>query len=532
MPSFRLLLCLFAALVFTACQEKIERADLTVINGAEPDSLDPAKIRGQPEGRVVYGLFEGLTRYNEKGVSEPGVAEKWEITPDGKHYTFHLRANAKWSNGDPLTAHDFVWSWLRAMRMAECEYKYQFYYIEGAEAYGEAENDAKRPPPETVQIRAVDDRTLTVALKNPTPFFIDLCTFYTLMPVHQKTVEKWEKVNESWIRPDRLVNNGAFTLKLWRLSDRIRLARNEQYWDTANTKMKIVDMLPVGTPNTALNIYLTGGADLMLDKSMVPTSLVSALKSRADFHSNPILATYFIRFNVTRKPFDDVRVRKAFSLVVDKEACTRLAQAGEVVTDCLVPPGTAGYKGPKGLERNVAQAKQLLAEAGYPEGKGFPVVRYLYTSRAEIDEKIAVELQSRLKQDLGISVLMSKQEWAVYLDSQSSIDFDFSRSSWVGDYQDPNTFLDMFLTAGGNNNTGWSNARYDALIKSAALEPDQEKRFAIFREAETILVKDEVPICPLYNNVVVMFYNHFKLGGVSGNLTDEHPVRAMYWKKP
>ena len=531
MPLFRLLLCLLVVFAFAGCPQKDERAEFTMINGAEPDSLDPAKIRGQPEGRVAYALFEGLTRYNAEGISEPGVAEKWDITPDGKRYTFHLRANAKWSNGDPLTAHDFIWSWLRALRMPECEYKYQYYFIVGAEAYGEAE-DGKVPPPETVQIRAVDDRTLTVQLKSPTPFFIDLCTFYTLMPVHQKTVEKWEKVDESWIRPDRLVCNGPFTLQQWRLSDRIRLARNEQYWDAANTKMKTIDMLPVGNPYTALNIYLTGGADLMLDKSMVPTSLVRDLKPRADFHANPIAATYFVRYNVTRKPFNDVRVRKAFSLVINKKTCTDLAGAGEVPTGCLVPPGLAGYKGPKGLERNVELARQLLAEAGYPNGQGFPVVEYLHTNRAEIDKTIAVELQQTLRRELNISVQLKMQEWAVYLDSQSSVNYDFSRSSWVGDYRDPNTFLDMFLGGGGNNNTGWVHPRYDELIKKAAQEPDQEKRFAIFHEAETILVTEEVPICPIYNNVVVMFYKGDKLGGLQGNLTDDHPIRTMFWKKP
>jgi oligopeptide transport system substrate-binding protein len=531
MRRFLLLVCAVAGVAISGCDSALQRADFAVINGAEPDSLDPAKIRGQPEGRVVNTLFEGLTRFNVAGEAEPGVAERWEISPDGKTYTFFLRPNSKWSNGDAVTAHDFVWSWLRAMRDPECEYRYQFYYIVGAEAYGEAKSARQRPAAETVGIKALDDRTLEVRLNNPTPFFIDLCAFYTLMPIHRPTVEAAEKARQSWIRPGKLVNNGAYLLQQWRLSDRIRLVKNPHYWDAANVRMQTVDMLPMASPNTALNFYHNGVADLILDKSMVPTSLVPALKTRTDYHATPILATYFIRYNVTRPPFNDPRVRKAISLVVDKQLLTdKVTQAGEVPASAFVPPGTAGYQPPEGLKRDVALARQLLADAGYPNGAGFPVVRYLYTNRSETDDKIAVELQSMLRAELGINIQLSKQEWAVYLNTQSALDFDMSRSSWVGDYKDPNTFLDMFMTGGGNNNTGWSNARYDELIRLAGQETNQEKRFEHFREAETLLVRDEVPICPLFNYVVIMMYDGERLGGIQGNLTDEHPIRAMYWK--
>ena len=527
------IICLLAGLTFAGCDSALQRADLAVVNGAEPDSLDPAKIRGQPEGRVAYALFEGLTRFREDGEVEPGMAERWEISPDGKHYTFHIRENAKWSNGDDITAEDFVWSWLRALREPECEYRYQFYYIVGGEAYGEALTSAKRPPDSSVAIRAKDRKTLEVELRSPTPFFVDLCAFYTLMPIHRATVEAAEKAGESWIRPGRLVNNGPYLLADWRLSDRIRLQRNPKYWDAANVKMNIVDMLPMASPNTALNFYHSGVADLILDKSMVPTSLVPALKTRPDYHASPILATYFVRFNVTRKPFDDARVRKAFSLVVDKQLLTdKVTQAGEVPADAFTPPGTAGYQPPAGLgPRNVELARKLLAEAGYPGGQGFPSVNYLYTNRSEMDDKVAVELQAMFRAELGVNIQLSKQEWATYLNTQSALNYDMSRSSWVGDYKDPNTFLDMFMSGGGNNNTGWTNAKYDEFIRQAAKETDQAKRFELFRQAETLLVRDECPVLPLYTYVVIMMYDHDKLGGVQGNLTDEHPVRAMYWKK-
>ncbi len=529
-PARRLLQIFLVITMISGCGRPPDRADLVVINGGEPDTIDPTKIRGQPEGRIAYSLFEGLTRYKATGETEPGMAERWEISPDGLRYTFHLREGVKWTNGDPITAQDFMWSWLRTLREPEAEYKYQLFYIRGAEAFAEAKDDASRPPADSVAIRAPDARTLEVELKNPTPFFIDLTVFYTLMPVHRATVEAAEKAGKSWLRPETIVNNGPFLLTEWRLNDRIRLTKNPAYWDAANVRLKTVDVLPAPSPNTAFNFYHSGVADVILDKSLVPTSLVPDLKKRADYHATPILATYFIRYNVKRAPFTDVRVRKAFSLVVDKTLLTeKVTQAGEPATDAFVPPGTAGYNPPEGLKRDPDAARRLLADAGFPGGAGFPVVRYLYTNKSETDEKLAVELQAMFKRELGISVLLAKQEWAVYLNSLSSLDYDFCRSSWVGDYLDPNTFLDMFVTGGGNNNCGWSNKRYDDIIALAAKEPDGAKRFDQFREAETILIRDEMPICPLFNYVVLMFYSD-RLGGIAGNLVDEHPFRTMHWK--
>jgi oligopeptide transport system substrate-binding protein len=226
-------------------------------------------------------------------------------------------------------------------------------------------------------------------------------------------------------------------------------------------------------------------------------------------------------------------VRKAFSLVVDKQMLTeKVTQAGEVPTDAFTPAGTAGYQPPAGLgPRNVELARKLLADAGYPGGAGFPSVNYLYTNRSETDDKIAVELQSMFRAELGVTIQLSKQEWATYLNTQSALAYDMSRSSWVGDYKDPNTFLDMFMSGGGNNNTGWANPRYDELIRRASQETDQAKRYDIFRQAETLLIHDEVPVLPLFNYVVIMMYDDTRLGGVQGNITDEHPVRAMFWKK-
>ena len=268
-----------------------------------------------------------------------------------------------------------------------------------------------------------------------------------------------------------------------------------------------------------------------MDKGLVPTPLLNDLKTRADFHSAPFLGVYFLRFNCSKPPFNDPRVRKAFSLVIDKPLIVeKITRAGETPASSLVPPGTAGYDPPPGMARDPEKARQLLAEAGFPNGKNFPLASYLY-SEGELNEGIAVELQGMFLRELGVKINLQRQEWKVYLRSMSSLDFDLCRASWVGDYRDPNTFLDMFVTGGGNNRTGWSNREYDRLIAAAGSEINPGKRFDIFRKSERLLVSGETPICPLYFYVGIQLYNGSKLGGIEANLLDEHPIKAMFWKK-
>ncbi len=521
------LLILLAAAALCGCGRLGNRADLACLNGAECEILDPPLITAQNTSRVAYAVFEGLTAFDVKGEATAGVAERWEISPDGLHYTFHLRHNALWSNGDPVTAEDFVYAWRRALiPETASEYAYQLYYVRGAKAF----NEGKSKDFSTVGVTAPDPYTLEVTLENPTPFFLDLCAFTELLPVHRATVEKYP----DWAtKPDHFVGNGPFLLREWLPFDHLRLTKNPKYWDAAHVALNSVDILPSVRPNTAYNFYATGVADLMIDKGLVPTPLIPELKKSPDFHAAPFLGNYFFRFNVKRKPFNDPRVRKAFSLVVDKDYLVKnITRAGEVPAHSFVPPGAgAGYEPPPMYERNPEKARQLLAEAGYPGGQGFPVVYYLYRSDSDLDQDVAVELQSMFRKELGVTVQLARQEWTVLLDSQQRIDYDISRSSWVGDYNDPNTFMDMFVTDGGNNETGWSNAHYDQLIAAAGRENDREKRFALFREAENILVTEEAPICPLYYYVGIQIYDANRLGGIEANLLDEHPLKAMYWKK-
>ncbi|HWL52921.1 MAG TPA: peptide ABC transporter substrate-binding protein [Chthoniobacteraceae bacterium] len=512
-------------LSLAGCGRSLHRADLVFINGAEPESLDPALITGQPEGRIVNALFEGLTTYGPDGKPQPGVAERWEISPDGLTYTFFFRSNARWSNGDPVTAADFVGSWKRTLTPATgSDYASQLYFVRNAQPFHEGKLDDFSQ----VGVRAIDARTLEVRLENPTAFFLDLCAFVTLFPVHLPSVEAF---GDDWTKPEHLIGNGAYVLREWKINDRIRLEKNPHYWNRSTVAMKSVDCLPISNANTAFNFYSNGQADLMLDKGLVPNQLLDELKNRADFHSAPFLGTYFVRFNCTRPPFDDPRVRKAFSLVIDKPLIVeKITRAGEPVADSIVPPGAGGYEPPPGPKRDVEQARELLAQAGFPGGEDFPRVSYLY-SEGSANEAIAVELQAMFARDLGIRVDLHRQEWKVYLSSMSRMDYDFCRSTWVGDYNDPNTFLNLFVTGDGNNRTGWGDPRYDRLIADAAREADPQARLAIFREAEQLLITEEAPICPLYFIVGIQFFDASRLGGIEPNMIDEHPIKAMYWKK-
>ncbi len=510
----------------TGCGRSTPRADLVFLNGAEPETLDPALITGQPEGRIANALFEGLVAFNAQGRPEPGVAERWDISEDGRVYTFHLRADARWSNGDPVTAHDFVASWQRTLSPETgSDYASQLHYLVNAKAF----NEGKLKDFAQVGVKALDARTLEVRLTHPTAFFLDLCAFITLAPVHLPSVTQH---GDGWTKPGNLVGNGAYALAQWRINHRIRLQKNPHYWNRAAVALETIDCLPISNANTALNFYSTGQADLMMDKGLIPTQLLMELKKRPDFHAAPFLGSYFIRFNCTKPPFNDARVRRAFGLVLDRNHLVeKITRAGERPAASLVPPGTGGYEPPPGPGRDLETARALLAEAGYPGGAGFPRVSYLY-SEGELNESLAIEMQAMFREGLGVQIDLQRQEWKAYLRSMSDLSYDLCRATWVADYNDPNTFLSLFITNDGNNRTGWSNAEYDALIAAAGGEADPARRLEHFRKAEEILVSKESPITPLYFYVGVQFYDPERIGGIEPNLLDEHPLRKMYLKKP
>ncbi len=511
----------------TGCRQADRRADLIIINGAEPESLDPAIITGQPDLRVVSALFEGLTRNDPRsGAPIPGLAERWEISDTGCVYTFYLRSNACWSTGEPITALDFEYSWLRVLAPeTAADYAGQLFYLTNAEAF----NGGRIKDRSQVGVRALDSRTLRVELNHPTAFFLDLCAFQTLAVVPRLTIER---LGDRWLTARPLSVSGAYQLDAWRINDKVRLRKNPHYWDAANTQLEVVDIFPIGSPATALNLYETGAADVVWDKGLIPTELVDLLAQRPDFHRFDYLATYFLRVNTTRPPFNDARVRRALALAIDKERITRkITRAGEKVAPHLTPPGIAHYSPPEGLSYDPEAARVLLAEAGYPGGQGFPVFHYLYNAAAggsaKLHGKIAVELQAMWKSELGISMDLRQVEWKVFLNAQSALEYDVCWSSWIGDYNDPNTFLDLFMSQNGNNRTGWKNSTYDRLMLAANREFDQGKRAQLLQQAERLLVTGELPIIPLYFYVGMNYYDTRRIDGIHPNLIDHHPINAI-----
>jgi oligopeptide transport system substrate-binding protein len=510
------------SLLLAGCADPEPRADLVFIQSAEPETLDPALVSDQVSMRISEALFEGLCRVDAQGKAIPGMAERWDESADKRHYTFYLRQGTRWSNGQPVTAADFVSSWQRALEPATgADYASQLYVLKNARKY----NEGSLKDFTGVGVRALNHQTLQVELEFPTPYFIDLCAFLTLAPVPARTVAAH---GTAWIKPGKLVGNGAYTLADWKLDDRILLKKNPDYWDASNVQLNSVEVRPVTDPNAALNYFVSGEVDLMMDKGMVPAALVDELKKAPWFHSGPFLGTWFVRLNVTKPPFNDPRVRKAFALATDKRRIVeRITKLGERTAGSLVPPGAGqGYQPPAGLEPDIAQARALLAEAGYPGGKGFPTVDYLYIPLV-VERNIAVELKAMWESALQINVSLSKQEQKSWLSSMRDLSYQMCRSSWVGDYNDPMTFLEMFTTGNGNNRTGWASKTYDASIQAAAKEPDVAKRQVIMQAAESELVNEQCAILPVYFYVGVQFYDSAKLSGVEPNLIDQHPFRCM-----
>jgi len=345
--SFGLVVLLnFGLLLLTAgCFRPESPADVTIINGNEPESLDPQIVTGVSEMRLTKALFDGLIRLDPHDAKPvPALAERWEISPDGKTYTFHIRTNAVWSTGEPITSADVLWSWFRVLNKETAgDYAGQLYCIKNAEDW----YNGKLTDQSSVGITALDARTLRVELNSPLAFFLELCSFPTLAVLPRQTIEKY---GDRWLHAQPLPTSGAFTLGAWRVNDKVRLLRNPLYWDVTNTASAIIDVLPVGSPNTALNLYETGAADVVWDKDLVPAELMDVLVKRTDFHSFTYLGTYFYRFNVTKPPFNDARVRRAFALATDKPRLIhKLTRGAEVPARNFVPVGVANYTPPEGL---------------------------------------------------------------------------------------------------------------------------------------------------------------------------------------
>lgn len=483
----------------------------------EPQYLDPGLVSGIPDANIVFQLFEGLARYNPKTLeAEPGQAESWKISEDGKTYTFKLRSDLKWSDDTPLTARDFAYSWERVLRPATASvYAYQLYYIKNGEAY----NQGKIKDPKLLGFQALDDATLRVTLNNPTPYFLKLAAFQTYMPVKREVVEKY---GDKWSRAETMVSNGPFMLKSWIPQKEIVVIPNPYYWDPKSVKIAGAKYYPVSEYETALKMYDQGQLDTVWE---LPPIKVAELKGRPDFVAGPFLMSLYYWFNLKDPLFKDVRVRKAFAMAIDRRAITdRFLKRGDLPLGSFVPPGIAGYKPADVVQFDPVKAKALLKEVGYDVKNPFPSFDLIYNSSPE-HKLVAEAIQAMWRQHLGVQVNLLVQEWKVYIATMHSKSFQMLRAAWVGDYVDPNTFLDMLYSKSPANHGSYNNPKYDELIAKAAAEREPALRSKFLRDAEEMMLK-EVPLIPLYTQTKQMLVKPY-LKGYYANILDVHLLRGV-----
>jgi oligopeptide transport system substrate-binding protein len=475
-------------------QEKV----LRVGNGAEPQDLDPGAVTGVPELNILDSLFEGLVAADPHDLHPiPGLAESWDVSPDLLVYTFHLRANLHWSNGDPITAEDFVETYKRTLTpIFSSQISYLLWSVVGAEDYNRgALSDFSK-----VGFRATDDRTLRVTLRRRTPYLLKiLATDYVWDPLPIRVLARYgplDRKDTGWTKAGRLVSSGPFLLKEWAPDQKVVVVRNPLYWDAAHVKLDAIEFYPVVETATEERMFRTGQLDVT---QQLPVSKIEVYRQEHpdELRVDPYLGVYFYRCNVTRPPLNDVRVRRALALAIDREKLVQdVVKGGEEPAYAVSYPNDAGYTPAARLSGGVAEAQRLLAEAGYPGGKGLPTIELHYNTFKE-HQDIAEAIQAMWLKNLGVRITLRNEDWKVYLDSQHTHNYQLSRSGWIADYLDPHVFLEIWETGNGNNDTLWSNPEYDRLLHSALDADTEEGRYAIYQKLDAILVQ-ECPVLPVY----------------------------------
>lgn len=488
--------------------------------GTEPELRDPGTMSGQPDGRFARMVFEGLVTADPQTL-EPreGQAYRWTLSPDGLTYTFHLRPGLTWSDGTPVTAHDFVYSWRRVLAPATASRNSSLLYaIRGAEPYSKGETADST----TVGIAAPDDSTLVVTLESPTPYFLTLCTFYTFMPVPRHVIEKQ---GIAWTRREHLVGNGPFLWTWWRRGDRYEFQPNPLFWNASKVRLTKVTAYTVDDLNTVTNLYKSGAID-WCPSGYIPSQYLPFVRDYADFRHGRYQGTYFYSVNTTRKPFDDARVRRALNLTIDRVAISRdLLKGSRDPWGRIAPSGYPGYVPPDEVTFDPERARAELAAAGYPGGRGFPGVEILFNT-SEDHRRIAEAIQAMWKRELGIEVTLTNQEWGSYLQATSGLQYDVARRSWIGDYLDPNSFLNLLTAGDGNNRSGWSDPEYDRLMREASRIQDPPARFELMRRAEAIAL-EAAPFLPIYHYSTNEMVKPW-VRGIHQTALDVHPLTYVW----
>jgi oligopeptide transport system substrate-binding protein len=479
-------------------REANQRKILLLTVGSEPRTLDPQEAQGVTEHHIIMSMIEGLVApsIDDQSKVVPGMADHWEHNKDYSSWTFHIGADRKWSNGEPVKAGDFVFSYKRMLTPSfGAQYAENLFILKGAEDY----YSAKITDFAQVGVKALDDQTLRIDLVGPTPYLLSLVQHDSWLPVCPTAILKFGAIDtrdSRWTRAENYVGNGPFKMKSWYPNDVIEVVRNPLYWDAANVKLNGINFYSIENSNTEERAFRAG----QLHKTgQVPLDKVPSYRRTHPelIRVDPYEGVYFYRINVARKPLDDPKVRLALNLAVDREAIVKnILREDQKPATGYTPPGMGNYQPLNIISYDPARARQLLAEAGYPNGKGFPKFT-IHFNTSESHRAIAEAIQQMWKEELNIAVTLENQEWKVYLDTQNNKSYDLSRSAWIGDFMDPVTFLSMWTTGNGNNNTNWGSPKFDALIEQAARTGDPTVRFKILHDAEEIFLT-ELPIVLVY----------------------------------
>lgn len=514
------------AAVVPAGVQLAEKQTLVRNNGSEVQSLDPHKIEGVPESNISRDLFEGLLISDVDGKPSPGVAEKWD-NKDFKVWTFHLRKDAKWSDGTPVTAQDFVYSWQRLANPNTAS-PYASYL-----QYGHIVNIddiiAGKKPVTDLGVKAIDDHTFEVTLSEPVPYFYKLLVHSSVSPVPKAAVEKF---GDKWTQPANIVTNGAYKLKDWVVNERIVLERNTNYWDNAKTVINQVTYLPISSEVTDVNRYRSGEIDMTYNN--MPIELFQKLKKEIpnEVHVDPYLCTYYYEINNQKAPFNDVRVRTALKLAMDRDIIVnKVKNQGDLPAYSFTPPYTDGAKlvEPEWFkwsqEKRNEEAKKLLAEAGYTAEK--PLTFDLLYNTSDLHKKLAIAAASIWKKNLGANVKLENQEWKTFLDTRHQGNYDVSRAGWCADYNEPTSFLNMVLSDSSNNTVHYKSPAFDKLIADTLKVTDEAQRSELYSKAEQQLDKDSA-IVPVYYYVNARLVKPW-VGGYTGkDPMDNIHVKDLY----
>lgn len=503
-----------------ACKEKT----LLVGIGPDPEGLDPQLVTGVTEQNVLRALFEGLVKSDPETLEpQPGVSDSWTISEDGLRYAFHIRSNACWSNGDKLSASDFLFSFQRLLTPSlGTTGANSFFCIKNAQAFYQG-----KLPFSSVGI-SVQGETLVFELEQPTPYFLSLLMQPAAYPVHQKTLQKYNgdfSRDPTWTQAKNFVSNGAFKLNYWKVGENLLVEKNPYYWNKDNVYLNKIKFKPIGDVSTEERAFRRGQLHITEN---VPYAKIKSYYLSKDpaLKVHPYLGTFYYLFNTTIFPLNDVRVRKALNLALNRDALMSndLFQIKHCSAFQLVPEGCCKFKSKAPLQENTDLARQLLAEAGFPNGKGFPKLSLIFnTSEGQV--YLASAIQEMWKKELNIDIELINLEWKVYLSKRRARNFQLARGGWVGDYNDPTTFLDLWLKDNPNNYAQWSNEHFDTLLEQAKNEVDAEKRISILEAAEQILL-EEVPFLPIHSSATSHLVHH-SVKNWYPNLLDWHPYDCI-----